>query len=140
MNKKPYPSDLTEEEWNCIEPILCKKKAGAPAIHSRREILNAIFYVLKTGCQWRELPHDFPTWKTVYSQFLRWRDKQIFEHLNNHLRSSLRKLLGKTAETTAAIGDSQSVKTTEKKDSVDLMQVRKLKAAKDTYWLITLDF
>ena len=140
MNRKPYPSDLTDEEWSYIEPILCKKKVGAPASYPRREMLNAIFYVLKTGCQWRELPHDFPPWKTVYSQFLRWRNKQIFEVLNNHLRSSLRKLLGKTAETTAAIGDSQSVKTTEKKGFADLTQVKRLKAGKDTYWWITLDY
>jgi transposase len=140
MRRKAYPSDLTDEEWKLVEPLICKKKAGSPPRHPRREMLNAIFYVLRTVCQWTDLPHDLPPWKSVYSQFLRWKEKNLFEQINAHLRKSLRQLCGRAAEASAGIGDSQSVKTTEKKGFADLMQVRKLKAGKDTYWWITLDY
>lgn len=142
MNRKPYPSDLTDKEWDQIEPILYEniyRKAGSKGKYSRREMFNAILYVLRSGCQWTDLPHDFPPWKTVYSQFLRWRDKDLFQKLNDKLTKRLRILLGKNAEPSAAIVDSQSVKTTEKKGFVDLMEGRKLKVGKDTYWWITLD-
>ena len=142
MKRKPYRDDLTDEEWKRIEPILKEssyKGAGTRAKYPRREMLNAIFYVLRTGCSWRDLPHDFPPWKSVYSQFLRWRERNIFAQLNNELRTSLRQMLGKSKEATAAIVDSQSVKTVEKKGFADLTQVRKLKVGKDTYWWITLD-
>jgi transposase len=95
---------------------------------------------VSTICQWTDIPHDFPPWKTVYSQFLRWRDKNLFQKLNVHLNRRLRTLLGKNAEPSTGIVDSQSVKTTEKKGFVDLMGVKKLKVGKDTYWWITLDY
>lgn len=142
MNRKPYPSDLTEEEWSQIEPIFDEdvyRRAGSKGKHPRKEKFNAILYVLRTGCQWTDLPHDFPPWKTVYSQFLRWRDKSVFQKLNNKLSRRLRTLLGRNADPSVGIVDSQSVKTTEKKGSVALMEVRKLKVENDTYWWITLD-
>ena len=66
--RRPYPDDLSDQEWNQIEPILekVKKIKGRPPVHNRREILNALFYLLRTGCFWRHLPHDFPPWKAVY--------------------------------------------------------------------------
>jgi len=100
---------------------------------------NAILYVLRTGCQWTDLPHDFPPWKSVYSQFLRWRDREVFIKLNEVLRKTLRLRLGRSEDTSAGIVDSQSVKTTEKKGSVDSMEVKKLRVGKDIYWWITLD-
>ena len=118
MKRKPYRDDLTDEEWKRIEPILKEssyKGAGTRSKYPRREMLNAIFYVLRTGCSWRDLPHDFPPWKSVYSQFLRWRERHIFAKLNNELRQSLRQILGKSTEATAGIVDSQSVKTVEKR-------------------------
>ncbi|BBI17072.1 Uncharacterized protein NCS13_1_0877 [Neochlamydia sp. S13] len=132
MIRKPYPSDLNNQEWQVLEPIICKKKAGKPPMHSRREMLNAIFYVLRTGCQWTDLPHDLPPWKSVYSQFLRWKQSNLFEQINTYLRRSLRQSLGKLAEPSAAIVDSQSVKTTEKKGSADTTVARKLKVGKGT--------
>lgn len=143
MKRKAYRDDLTDEEWKRIEPILNARPyrgAGTRSKYSRREMLNAIFYVLRTGCSWRDLPHDFPPWKSVYSQFLRWRERNVFAQLNNELRGSLRQMLGKSKEATAAIVDSQSVKTVEKKGFADLMEVKKLRVGKDTYWLITLDY
>ena len=142
MNRKSYPSDLSNQEWEQVWPLLQEgvyRKAGSKGKYSRREMLNSIFYVLRTGCQWTDLPHDFPPWKSVYSQFLRWRDKELFIKLNDVLRKKLRRLLGRSAHSSAGIVDSQSVKTTEKKGSADLMEVKKLKVGKDTYWWITLD-
>ena len=142
MKRKSYTSDLSDKEWEEIEPLLRKevyRGAGCKGKYSRREMLNSIFYILKTGCQWTDLPHDFPPWKSVYSQFLRWRDRDLFNKINKILTGKLRKLLGRHKNPSAGIVDSQSVKTTEKKSSVDLMRVKKLKVGKDTYWWITLD-
>lgn len=141
MTYHPYPTDLTDKEWEVIEPLLPKAKRGAgkKPKYSRRRMFDAIFYILKTGCTWRDLPHDFPPWKAVDSQYRRWKDKKVFESVHHHLRRSLRQLLGKNQEASVAIADSQSVKTTEKKGSVGLMGARRLRAGKDIYWLITLD-
>jgi putative transposase len=142
MVRKSYPGDLTNKEWVEIEPLISKsiyRGAGCRGKYSRREKLNAILYVLRTGCQWSDLPHDFPPWKTVYSQFLRWRDRGVFEQINTALSRRLRVLMGKNEDPSAGIVDSQSVKTTEKKGSAGLMEARKLRVGKDTYWLITLD-
>jgi len=143
MNRKAYPSDLTDKEWEKIEPLLHQqvyRKAGCKGKYTRREMLNSIFYVLRTGCQWTDLPHDLPPWKSVYSQFLRWRDKDLFKELNKILTQKLRNLLGRHSNPSVGIVDSQSVKTTEKKGFADLTEVKKLKVGKDTYWLITLDY
>lgn len=136
--RKPYPDDLTDEEWGLIEPFLeeQKVKQGRSPKYSRREILNAIFYVLRTGCQWRNLPHDFPPWSSVYTQFWRWDKKGIIKSLHNHVRRGLRELLGRAQEATGAIVDSQSVKTTERGALKVLTPGKRLKGGKDTYWLI----
>ena len=128
MKRKSYPGDLTAKEWNEIEPLICEsvyRRAGRKGKYSKREKFNAIFYVLKTGCQWRHLPHDFPPWKSVYSQFLRWRDKGVLENINTALSKRLRMLMGKNENPSGGIVDSQSVKTTEKKGSVGLTEVKK---------------
>ena len=136
--RKPYPDDLTDTEWELIEPILndCMIKQGRAPKYPRREILNAIFYVLRTGCQWRHLPHDFPPWGSVYLQFWRWKKKGIFQEIHHYVRYGLRQLLGRDMETSAAIVDSQSVKTTERGALKVLMEERKLKEEKDIYLLI----
>ena len=142
MKRKSYPRDLSDEEWALVEPIVKEgiyKNSGSKGKYPRKEMLNAILYVLRTGCQWTDLPHDFPPWKSVYSQFLRWRDREVFIKLNEVLRKTLRVQLGRSEDTSAGIVDSQSVKTTEKKGFVDLMEVKKLRVGKDTYWWITLD-
>ena len=143
MKRKSYPSDLSDKEWEEVEPLLRKevyRGSGCKGKYSRREMLNSIFYVLRTGCQWTDLPHDFPPWKSVYSQFLRWRNRDLFKKMNEILTGKLRRLLGRRSNPSAGIVDSQSVKTTEKKGSVDMTEVRKLKAGKDTFWWITLDY
>ena len=111
-----YPDDLSDSEWALIAHVFKqeKKKGGRPARISKREYLNAIFYVLRTGCGWRHLPHDFPPWKSVYTQFRRWRYSGLLECIHDLLRDQLRVLLGRAVSPSAAIIDSQSVKTTEK--------------------------
>jgi transposase len=140
--RKAYPDDLTDQEWALIEPVLNenKLKKGRPAKHSPKEILNAIFYVNRTGCQWRHLPHDLPPWSIVYTQLWRWKKKGLFEKIHSYLRKGLRQLLEKDVEPTAAIIDSQTVKTTERGALKALMGARKLKVGKDIYWSIRKGF
>src|SRR5829696_2023025 len=84
--RKPYPTDLSDAEWNYIEPHMPAPKGyGRSRIHDLREILNAVFYVLKSGCQWRLLPHDFPRWPTVYHYFRKWRIEAVMNSIRNGL-------------------------------------------------------
>ena len=115
MDRKPYPSDLTDEEWTLLKPLIPPAKPGGrPRRWEMREILNAIFYALRSGCAWRMLPHDFPPWQTVYDYFWKWRKREIWEELNRVLQERVRSAAGRKATPSAAIIDSQSVKTTEK--------------------------
>lgn len=111
----PYPSDLSDEEWELLKPHIpnSRNNRGRKRVHSYRKILNAIFYLLRSGCAWRMLPHEFPPWKTVYHYFRLWRIKGIWERINAALRTKLRVANGREPEPSAAIIDSQSVKTTE---------------------------
>jgi putative transposase len=112
--RKAYPTDLTDEQWKILEPLVpAPQPAPLPAKHTRREILNAIFYVNRTGCQWRMLPHDFPKWQLVYSYFRRWQKDGTWQRIHDALRRQVRVRAGRTPEPTAAIIDSQSAKTTE---------------------------
>ena len=109
-----YASDLTDAEWALLEPLLPPpRRTGRPRAWPMREILNAIFYVLRAGCPWRMLPESFPPRQTVYGWFLRLRDDCVLERLNHHLLILDRERAGRLASPSAAIIDSQSVKTTE---------------------------
>ena len=133
MTRKAYPTDLSDQEWAVIEPYVPKPKIGGrPAEHERREILNAIAYVLRSGCAWRLMPHDLPPWSTVYDYFRQWRIDGTWERINAALREKLRISLGREAEPSAAIIDSQTVKTTEKGGHVDTTRARKSRGANDT--------
>jgi putative transposase len=111
--RRAYQSDLSDAEWSCLEPHLPAPKAtGRPRIYTLREILDAIFYVLKGGCAWRLLPHDFPPWKTVYHYFRAWRLSGVWERMHAALRQRVRVRLERNPHPSAAIVDSQSVKTT----------------------------
>jgi putative transposase len=108
-----YPTDLSDVQWSCLKDHLPAPKAtGRPKIHDTREILDAIFYLLKGGCAWRLLPHDFPPWKTVHHYFRTWRIDGTWEQLNAALRGRLRVRTGRNIQPSAGIVDSQSVKTT----------------------------
>jgi putative transposase len=111
--RRAYQSDLSDAEWSCLMPHLPAPKAnGRPRLHSTREILDAIVYVLKSGCAWRLLPHDFPPWRTVYHYFRAWRLSGLWERMHSALRERMRVRLERNPQPSAAIVDSQSVKTT----------------------------
>ena len=89
--RKAYPSDVSDEQWEIIGPLIPKAKpGGAPAKFARREVLNGILYVLRTGCAWREMPHDLPPWDTVYGYFRRWTKEGLWEWIGERLRDQAR--------------------------------------------------
>jgi putative transposase len=109
-----YPTDLTDTQWQILHPFLRKRsRRGRPPKYHRRTVLDAILYVVRTGCQWRMLAADFPPWKAVYQIFFRWRKDGTWQRLHDALRRKVRQATDKHPTPTAAIIDSQSVKTTE---------------------------
>jgi putative transposase len=125
--RKKYPTDLSKGEWELIEKYfrVSYKKGGRPPRYSKREILNATLYILRTGCQWRYLPHDFLPWKGVHEQFRRWKRQGIFEKMNYEITKYNRRIIGRNKLPSASIVDSQSVKTTEKGGLKVMMEVKK---------------
>jgi putative transposase len=112
--RKSYPTDLSDAQWTRLRLCLPTPKAqGRPRTHSLRDVFDAIFYVLKSGCHWRLLPHDFPPWSTVYYHFRRFRLSGLWSFILKVVHAAERKRVGKDPQPTAAIMDSQSVKTTE---------------------------
>ena len=124
MERKPYSAerqaystDLTDAQWQSLQDCLPKAtngRTGRTRKYPLREVVNAMFYQLRTGCPWRDLPHDLPPWETAYDLFRRWRDSGMIECLHDNLREQTRKHQGRQATPSAAILDSQSVKTGEK--------------------------
>lgn len=115
MNRKPYPTDLTDAQWQELAPLLpAAKPGGHPRTVDLREVVNGILYVLRSGCTWRMMPHDLPPWSTVWGYFRRWRDDGTWERSHDTLRPKVREAEGRESTPSAAIIDSQSVKTTEK--------------------------
>jgi len=111
--RKSYPTNLTDAEWHYLKSHLpAPQRRGRPRIHGFREILDAVFYVLRSGCAWRLLPRDFPPWETVCWWFRRWRIDGTFEQLNAALRERLRVRLRRDPQPSAGVVDSQSTKTT----------------------------
>jgi len=115
MNRRIYSTDTTDEEWAVLTELIPPAKyGGRPRTTDVREVLNAVFYILRAGCTWRLLPHDFPRWKTVYHYWREWRISGLWEQINTTLRQTLRNKIGREIEPSAAVIDSQSVKTTER--------------------------
>lgn len=110
--KKRYPSNLSEGAWQYLKPHLPVSPVGRPREISLRQVINAILYVVKTGCQWRQLPREFPPWSAVYYYFYRWTHDGTWERIHHVLRSRLREKLGRHKHPTAGCLDSQSVKGT----------------------------
>ncbi|MBD2653450.1 IS5 family transposase [Synechocystis sp. FACHB-383] len=119
VKRKPYVSGMSDAEWKIIEPKLPAHKGfGCPREVDLREIINAIFYVQRTGCQWEMLPHDFPPHQTVYKYFHKWQRKGIWQRIYDELRKEAREKTGRVPDSSVAMADSQSVKTTGKKGEV----------------------
>jgi putative transposase len=108
-----YPSDLSDEEWGLIEPFVEYKggSVGRPREINTRNVVDAIFYLNKTGCQWRYLPKKYPAWKDVHKYFSKWRNNGTWQKINDVFRERLREAEGKEKGPSASIVDSQSVKT-----------------------------
>src|SRR5438105_1510806 len=128
-----YPSDITDAQWAVLAPLIPPPKPGGrPARYSRREILNAIFYVVRTGCPWRSLPHDFPPYRIVYWYLMTWRNEGLWRKIHDRLREQLRRAESRHSQPSAGILDSQSIKTTEKGGSMAMTPARKSAVASGT--------
>ncbi|MGH2639871.1 MAG: IS5 family transposase [Rhabdochlamydiaceae bacterium] len=112
LGRQAYPSDLTDEQWKLLEPLVpAIAPDAAYHVHTRREIVNAILYVLRRGCPWRMLPHEFPAWETVYCYFRRWERDGTWDQVLRTLRMQVRRKQGREPEPSAAVIESQSIKT-----------------------------
>jgi putative transposase len=112
--RPPYPTDLSHREWALIQHLVpAAKPGGRPEAYPTREILNGIFYLLRSGCSWRMRPHDLPPWRLVYDYCRQWRQDGTWQLRHDLLRGDVRVAAGKRRQPRAGIIDSQSVKTTE---------------------------
>ncbi len=139
--RKPYPSDLSDAEWQILEPLLPPEKPGGRQRgYALREIINGIEYLIRVGGAWRSLPHDLPHWQSVYHYFRLWKRDGTWLRIHDHLHEEVRRQMGRDVQPSAAVIDSQSVKTTEKGGSTVMTGRRRLAGGSGTFWSIRRGF
>ena len=142
MNTQTYPTDLTDRQWDCIKDLIpAAKTGGRPRSLDMRQLINAILYILVTGAQWRMLPKDYPSWKSVYHYFRIWRDDRTWQRIHDTLRAEVRRRAGRHKHPTAGCLDSQSVKSSSVRgvrgyDSGKMVKGRKRHLLVDTLGLL----
>jgi len=134
-----YPSDLTDDEWACIAPLVPPPKPGGGKRRTdMRSVMNAVMYILSTGCQWRYLPKDFPPYSTVHHNFIWWHCDGVLDRIHHVLYVACREKVEREASPTAAIIDSQSVKSAEKGGPASIrmvmMRAKRSRARSAIYW------
>src|SRR5262249_53128035 len=126
MRRARYPSDVSDQQWAILEPLIPPAKPGGhPRTTDIREVINAILYLDRTGGQCRALPHDLPPWSTVWTYFRTWRNDGTWQRIHTTLREKTRVKQGRESTPSAAIIDSQSVKTSQKGGSVATTEARR---------------
>ena len=121
--RESYPTDLSDAEWEVIEPLLPVQRTGRPRKYSQREMVNALLYITRSGCSWRMLPHDLPPWQAVYAYFRKLTDLGLWEEINDSLRERVREEADREPHPSTLVVDTQSVKTTEKGGHVATTEV-----------------
>jgi len=133
--KEPYPSDLTESEWKLIKPLIPSPRLfGRPPRYEKRAILNAMFYIVRSGCSWRLLPHDMPPWRIVYHYFMVWRQSGLWQKLHDTLREKVRLKSGKKKPRALRSSILRALKHLTTEECAAMMRERRSWDANDTSW------
>lgn len=138
--RNTYPSDLTDKEWEVLEKLVPgDSKLGRPARYPKREILNSIFYIVRSGCAWRMMPHDLPPWRICYYYFMKWKQCGLWQEIHDHLRDCVRLRAGKKKPRPLRPSTARVLKRLTTPGFVDMMQAKELREGRDTYSWIPLD-
>ena len=135
--KKTYPSDLRDEEWALLDPLIPRaRKAGRPEKYPKRAILNAIFYLVRSGCAWRMLPSDLPPWKLVWHYFAHWKKQGVWAQLNDALRDAVRLQAGKKKPRPLRSSTRKACAQLSQAAFVATMLARRWRDESDIFWSI----
>lgn len=141
IERRPYPSDLSDRERKVLEPLLpTEKPGGRHRLYDVRQIINALEYLIRVSRAWRSLPHDLPHWQSVYHYFRLWKRDGTWLGIHDHLHEEVRQQMGRCAQPSGAIIDSQSVRRTEKGGFMVRMERRRLVDVSAISWLIQRGF